>query len=104
MLSALGLLLLLPFRVVRAIMVSPRTASQHPLSEQLRTLLGDGWEVARFNVDLEPLWVSVDLERHGESRELRSGELAFAAYALGAVPRAHARALREHVRELTSLP
>jgi hypothetical protein len=97
-------LLFLPFRVARALLVSPRTARRHPLSQQLRSLLDDGWEVTRHDVDLEPLWVSVDLERDGDRRELRSGELAFAAYSLQAVPRARVRAARERIRDLSALP
>lgn len=97
-------LVLLPVRVVRALLVSPRTARRHPLSEELRSLLDDGWEVAAFDVDLEPLRVAVDLERGGERRELRSGDLAFAAYSLQAVPRARARRTRDRIRELSALP
>lgn len=97
-------LVLLPVRLVRAVLFSPRTARRHPLSEQLRSLIDDGWDVTRFDVDLEPLWVSVDLERDGERRELRSGELAFAAYAVQAVPRARVRTTVRRVGELTSLP
>ena len=97
-------LVLLPLRVAKAVLVSPRTARRHPMSEQLRGLLDDGWKVTHYAVDLEPLWVSVDLEREGDHRELRSGELAFAAYSLQAVPRARARATRERIRELTALP
>lgn len=96
-------LMLLPLRVVRAVLVSPRTARHHPLSEELRSLLSDGWEVTRFDLDLEPLQVSVDLDRGGERRELRSGDLAFAAYSLQAVPRARARSTRDRIRELTAL-
>ena len=97
-------LVLLPLRVVRALLVSPRTARRHPVSEELRQLLQGGWEVARFDIDLEPLQVSVDLERSGDLRELRSGDLAFAAYSLQAVPRARVRATRDRIRELSALP
>ena len=97
-------LVLLPLRVVRALLVSPRTARRHPLSEELRSMLADGWEVVGFDVGLEPLHVSVDLERGGDRHELRSGDLAFAAYTLQAVPRARARATRDRIRELTALP
>ena len=96
-------LVLLPVRVLRAILFSPRTARRHPMSEQLRALLDEGWVVARFAVDLEPLWVSVDLERDDDERELRSGELAFAVYSLQAVPRAQVRASRARIREMTAL-
>jgi hypothetical protein len=97
-------LVVLPLRVVRALLLSPRTARRHPVSEELRSLLQDGWEVVRFDVDLEPLHVSVDLERSGDRRELRSGELAFAVYSLQAVPRARARVTRDRIRELSALP
>lgn len=97
-------LLLLPVRVVKAVLVSPRTARRHPLSDELRSRLREGWEVTRFDVDLEPLSVAVDLERDGDRRELRSGDLAFAVYSLQAVPRARARTTRERIRELTALP
>jgi hypothetical protein len=88
-------LVVLPLRVVRALLLSPRTARRHPVSEELRSLLQDGWEVVRFDVDLE---------RSGDRRELRSGELAFAVYSLQAVPRARARVTRDRIRELSALP
>lgn len=97
-------LLLLPVLVVKAMLVSPRTARRHPLSDELRTLLHEGWAVSRFDVHLEPLSVAVDVERDGDRRELRSGELAFAVYSLQAIPSARARGTREGVPELTARP
>lgn len=97
-------LLLLPVSVVRVVLVGSLAAREHPQSQQLRRLLHDGWDVTRFDVDAAALRVSVDLERGGEGKELRSSEPAFAFYCLRAIPRARARLMQEQMRELTALP
>lgn len=74
-------MLLVPASGVRAMLGSPAAAARHPASRELRSLLNDGFQVADVQRLRSPRSTTVTARRGGEEREIRSGDLAFAAYA-----------------------
>lgn len=81
----------LPLTMVRAALRAPRTAADHPSSRELRRLLDAGFTVTGYRRGRGTGPVEVTLERDGETAVVASTDLAFAAYAASAVPRAVAR-------------
>lgn len=84
---------LLPVAAVRAALDAPRAAREHPSSRELRHLLDAGYAVTGYRTQLSDA-VQVSLERGEETVTVTSPDLAFAAYAAQAVPRAVDRASR----------
>jgi hypothetical protein len=87
-------LLALPVTVARAALDSPRAAAEHPASRELRRLLRAGYTVTRYRRGRTYDLVEITLVLDDHTTTVASCDLAFAAYASQAVPRAVARAER----------
>jgi hypothetical protein len=87
-------LLVLPVEVVRAALDSPRAAAEHPSSQELRRLLRAGYTVTGYRHGRPYDPVAVTLVRDDSTTTVTSCDLAFAAFAARAVPRAATRADR----------
>src|SRR5688572_27533719 len=95
LLLGMASLLVLPVEVVRAALDSPRAAAEHPSSRELRRLLDDGYQVTGFRRGRPYDPIEVSLVRRDSTTRVTSTDLAFAAFAAHAVPRAVARAERQ---------
>lgn len=85
---------LLPIVVVRAALNAPRAAREHPSSRELRGLLEAGYTVTAYRPRRRPDGTRVTVQRGDDTRVVASPDLAFAAFAAQAVPRAIGRAGR----------
>lgn len=99
-LTAGASLVLLPTRMVRAMVDAPRAAADHSRSRGLRRLLDDGYAVTTYRQHRDPVATHVTVQRGDDTREVASTDLAFAAFAGQIVPPLVAGASRRPRRVL----
>lgn len=104
LLTGVASLPLLPVVAARAALDAPRAAADHPSSRELRQLLDAGFAVTDYRHHRDLVSAHVSLQRGDETREVASSDLAFAAYAARAAPRAVARASRRYQRQTLRAP
>jgi hypothetical protein len=64
-----------------AVLQAPARARQHPRSEEVRSLLDEGWSIRDIAISEQPSRGVVTLMRDGSTRVIADNDLGFTVYA-----------------------